>query len=284
MISYTLRNGVEIPAIGFGTYKSLDVRDESIIIDAIEAGYRHFDGAAFYQNEEGVGNGIKASGIDRKELFLTSKVWKTDLGYESTLHSFEESLRKLQTDYLDLFLIHWPMNDPVAGWKDDSWKPIARDTWKAMEKLYEEGRVRAIGVSNFLPHHLEVLFQSASVLPMVNQIEYHPGHTQQYTVDFSQKHGLIVEAWSPLGRARVMNEPFLLELAEKYQVSPAQICLRFAFQNQVIPLPKASSPERMKQNLDIFHFELSQEDMYRLLTLPPIGWGGEHPDRVKATI
>lgn len=279
MDNYILSNGVAVPKIGFGTYKSLDSGDESVIVNAVAAGYRHFDTAAFYKNEEGIGRGLKASGVGRKELFLTSKVWRDDLGYEAALRSFDASLKRLQTDYLDLFLIHWPMQNPVSGWREGTWKQTVIDTWRALERLYEEGSVRAIGVSNFLPHHLDVLLENGSIMPMVDQLEYHPGYTQQYAVEYAQKQGLIVEAWSPLGRGRVMREPFLQELAQKYQVSVAQICLRFALQNEILPLPKASAPERMRQNLDVFDFELSQEDMHRLLSLPQIGWSGEHPDR-----
>lgn len=284
MTTYTLKNGVAVPSIGFGTYKTTDNRDESVILDAVEAGYRHFDTAAFYKNEDKIGNALKQSGIDRKDLFLTSKLWKTDMGYESTLKAFSESTKRLQTDYLDLYLIHWPMVNTAEDWKDDNWRKRNQETWRAMEKLYADGLVRAIGVSNFLPHHLMNLFQTANEIPMVDQLEYHPGYTQQAAVDFCKKHHILVEAWSPLGRTRVMQEPFLLELAEKYGKSVAQICLRFELQNDILPLPKASSPERMQQNLEVFDFEISEEDMYRLMTLPQIGWSGEHPDRVRVRI
>ncbi len=269
---FILENGVEIPFIGYGTYLVTE-NGEKTISDALEAGYRHLDTARRYGNEKEVGSAVKHSGLPRREIFLTSKVWKENLGYDNTMRSFEASLKDLDVNYLDLFLIHWPLPHPQADWRK-----LDVESWRALERLYQEGAVRAIGVSNFLPHHLLHLFQHAETLPMVNQLEYHPGYIQQATVSFCQSHGLQVEAWSPLGRASVLQEPLLLELAEKYGKSTAQICLRFALQNNVLPLPKSASPVRMKQNLDVFDFELSQEDMYRLMTLPETGWSGLHPD------
>lgn len=275
MISETgflLENGVELPFLGFGTYQ-IKEKGEEIITRALEAGYRHLDTARAYGNEQEIGRAIRQSALPRRDLFLTSKVWKDDLGYDSTLRSFEASIKDLGVNYLDLFLIHWPLPHPKADWKRSD-----AETWKALERLYDEGAVRAIGVSNFLPHHLLNLFAHADTKPMVNQLEYHPGYIQQTTVAFCQSHGLQVEAWSPLGRRRILQEPLLLELGEKYGKSTAQICLRFALQNNVLPLPKASSPARMKENMDIFDFELSMEEMYRLMTMPETGWSGYHPD------
>ena len=280
MDNFKLSNGVEIPVIGFGTYKSVAGEDKTVISQAIECGYRHFDTAAFYDNEEIVGQALKESGIPRNEFFLTSKVWKEDLGYASTKKSFENSLRLLGTDYIDLFLIHWPINDLET----EDWQQLDRETWRALEELYRAGKVRAIGVSNFLPHHLLNLMENAEIKPMVDQLEFHPGYMQYAAVEFCQKHGIQVEAWSPLGRMRMMEEPVLQRMAKKYGKSVPQICLRFALQLQVIPLPKSSSPERMKVNLDVFDFTISEGDMYRLKTLPQIGWSGEHPDRVRVPI
>lgn len=270
---YELNNGVKIPCIGFGTYKAAESGEETIRT-ALEAGYRYFDTAAFYDNEEIIGRALRESGVRRRELFLASKVWKTDMGAEKTKASFEESLRKLETDYLDLYLIHWPRPDLIR--KD--WEELLIETWRAIEELYRKGRVRAVGVSNFMPQHLEVLFRTTDICPAVNQIEFHPGHTQEQVLSYCRRKGILVQAWSPLGRSRVLSHPLLTELSEKYRVSPAKLCIRYALQRGVLPLPKASSPERMKENQDVFGFEISVEDMYRISTMPPAGWSGEHPD------
>ncbi|MCI6121994.1 aldo/keto reductase [Bariatricus sp. SGI.161] len=271
---YELNNGVKIPCVGFGTYKSSDGCGAKGIRLAIESGYRYFDTASFYQNEEYLAEAIRETGVKREELFLASKLWKADMGYHNVKKAFQSSLEKLQTDYLDLYLIHWPL--PEAGYQD--WKQLDIETWQAMEELYREGRIKAIGVSNFLPHHLENLLQNTQIRPAVDQIEFHPGHTQEMTLDYCQKKGILVQAWSPLGRRRVLEHPLLVELAEKYGVSSAQICIRYAIQRNVIPLPKASSYERMKQNQDVFDFIITSEDMYRIGTMQPTGWSGEHPD------
>ena len=273
--TFTLANGVEIPAVGFGTFRVKEGNAEQIVSDAIAQGYRHLDTAEFYFNEEAVGNAVKKSEIPREEFFITSKVWRDNLGYENTHRAFEESCKKLGVEYLDLYLMHWPRpNDLSAEWKD-----LDVETWKAMEELYRAGKVRAIGVSNFLPHHLNNLMDRTGIIPLINQIEFHPGYIQKAAVDFCQRMGIQVEAWAPLGRTKVFEEPLLLELSEKYQVSVAQICVRFALQCGVLPLPKSSSPERMKQNQDVFGFEIEDDDMHRLMTLPQIGWTGIHPDR-----
>ena len=280
MEDFKLLNGVTIPKIGFGTYKSVEGEDKETILRALRCGYRHLDTAAFYGNEEILGNSWRESGVTRDELFITSKIWRDDLGYDRARKSFEDSLQRLGTDYLDLCLIHWPKSGPG----DEEWRNKDRETWKALEELYLAGRVRAIGVSNFLPHHLLNLMESASVVPMVDQLEFHPGYIQKAAVDFCQKHGILVEAWSPIGRGRVLEEPLLLELAGSYGKTPAQICLRFALQCNVLPLPKASSEERMRENMEVFDFTISQEDMYRIMTLPQVGWSGEHPDREQVRI
>ena len=267
---FVLDKGVELPFTGFGTYK---VNDEKTILDALECGYRHLDTARRYENEKIIGNAIKDFGIPRRELFLTSKVWKTDLGYDNTLRSFEASLKDLGVQYLDLFLVHWPQSSP-----DADWKPVLTETWRAMERLYDEGIVTAIGVSNHLPHHLMHILKDCNTRPMVNQLEFHPGYTQSATTNFCLCQDIQVEAWSPLGRAALLNDPLVVELAKKYGKTPAQICLRFCLQSNILPLPKASSPERMKENLDIFDFDLSLEDVFRLTTMPETGWSGQHPE------
>lgn len=271
---YTLSNGVRIPCVGYGTYKAADGNGSAVIRMALEAGYRYFDTASFYQTETYVAQALRDSGVSRSEVFLASKMWKDEMGYAQTKAAFQRTLERLETDYLDLYLIHWPR--PDAGYGD--WKQLDMDTWRAMEELYEAGKIRAIGLSNFLPQHIENLLQNGKIAPMVNQIEFHPGHTQEATVRYCQAHGIQVQAWSPMGRTRVLKDPLVQELAQNHGVSAAQICLRYAVQRQIIPLPKASSMERMKQNQDLFSFELTQEEMFRLDTMPPTGWSGQHPD------
>ena len=279
MEKFTLSNGVEIPAVGYGTYLTSE-KDDGTVAAALAAGYRHFDTASFYGTEQALGDALKAAGVPREELFLTSKLWKDEMGYENALAAFERSLQKLGTDYLDLYLIHWPRTDDLTA----EWRQLDRDTWRALEELYRAGRVRAIGVSNFLPHHLRSLMKTAEVMPMVNQIEFHPGYPQTYTVEFCKAHGILPEAWSPLGRTRVLQDERLAGIAAKYGKSVAQLCVRFALQCGVAPLPKSSSPARMQANLDVFDFVISDEDMDRILTLPQFGWSGLHPDYPRETV
>ena len=279
MEKFTLSNGVEIPAVGYGTYLTSE-KDDGTVAAALAAGYRHFDTASFYGTEQALGDALKASGVPREELFLTSKLWKDEMGYENALAAFERSLQKLGTDYLDLYLIHWPRTDDLTA----EWRQLDRDTWRALEELYRAGRVRAIGVSNFLPHHLRNLMETAEIAPMVNQIEFHPGYPQTWNVEFCKAHGILPEAWSPLGRTRVLQDERLAGIAAKYSKTVAQLCVRFALQCGVVPLPKSSSPARMQANLDVFDFVISDEDMDRILTLPQFGWSGLHPDYPRETI
>lgn len=274
---YTLSNGVQIPCLGYGTGASKDTAAEraEVLCLAIEAGYRYFDTASFYGTEKYLGEAIKKSGIPREEFFITSKAWRTEMGYEETKAAFARTLKNLGTDYLDLYLMHWPL--PTPDYKE--WKTLDIETWRAMEELYKEGKIRAIGVSNFLPHHIENLLKNCEIAPMVDQLEYHPGYAQEVTVQYCKEHNIRVQGWSPIGRGRMFKDQLFLELTEKYQISPAQLCLKFAIQNGVIPLPKSSTMERMKQNQDLFSFEISEEDMYRLRTMPQTGWSGEHPER-----
>ena len=274
MQTFSLSNGISIPAIGYGTYRVTDHNAEALIQTALQCGYRHIDTARMYGNEAEVGNAIRHAGISRSDLFLTTKVWKTCLSYDDTLRSVEASLRDLGVTYLDLCLLHWPIPE-----KDrEQWREKDLSAWRALERLYAEKVLRAIGVSNFLPHHLMPLLAKAEIKPMVNQLEFHPGYCQPYAVSFCQAHQIQVEAWSPLGRTRVLEEPLILELAKTYGKSPAQICLRFALDQRVLPLPKSSSAQRMQENLDVFDFSLSLEDISRLMTLPQLGWGGIQPD------
>ena len=268
-----LSNGVKMPNLAFGTFKVNEGDDVQIILDAINVGYRHFDTAAFYNTEEALGKAIKKSGIPREEFFVTTKVWKTYMGYEGAKKSFEESLEKLDMDYVDLLLIHWPRPDEKSDWKK-----LDIETWKAFEETYKEGRAKAIGVSNFLNHHIQNILDNCEVVPMVNQIEFHPGYIQKDVVDFDKEHGIVVEAWSPLGRERVFKDELLNKLAQKYGKSVAQICLAFALQMDVVPLPKSSSAERMKQNMDI-DFELEEEDFEKIVNMEEMGWSGLDPDK-----
>lgn len=272
--TFQLQNGVLLPAIGFGTYKVTDGNGKQGISDALETGYCYLDTASFYGNEAEIGEAVKESGIPRGELFLASKVWKDEMGYEETKNAFEKSCERMQTDYLDLYLIHWPKRSQ----EDKDWKDRLKETWRAMEELYEAGRIRAIGVSNFLPHHLEVILEDAKINPMVDQLELHVGYLQLAAVNYCREHDIIVQAWSPLGRRRVLEEPVVVSLAKKYQVTPAQFLLGFLYQEGFSVIPKASAKERMISNQQIFDFVLSEEDKYFLECLPQMGWSGEHPD------
>ena len=272
--AYILNNGVSIPAVGYGSYLATEGKGTQAIRDALDAGYRYIDTAAFYGNEEGIGQAIADSGIDRDEIFLCSKVWRTELGREKTLASFEESCRKLRTDHLDMYLIHWPKEDA----DDPDWVTKVRESWTVMEDLYDQGRIRAIGLSNFLPHHIRPLLETARIRPMVDQLELHVGYMQEYALNYLRSEGILPQAWSPLGHARVMNDDQVVNMAEKYGRTPAQILLRFLLQRGIPVIPKSSTPERMLQNLDIFDFEISADDMSFLSCLPERGWSGEHPD------
>lgn len=277
--TYTLNNGMQIPCMGFGTYKAAEGNNAEILNTAIQAGYRYFDTASFYGTEEYVGQAVKESKIPREEFFLVSKMWKDEMGYEKTKKALEDTLRRLQTDFLDLYLIHWPR--PTADC--ENWKEIDLETWRAMEEMQKEGKIRGLGLSNFLPQHLENILQNCKIKPVVDQLELHPGYMQQAAVQYLKEHDIYPQAWSPIGRRRVLEEKLLVELAEKYHVSPAQICLRYLVQNQIIPLPKSSSMERMKQNMDVFGFSIDEEDMYLISSMPQVGWSGEHPDPSLAT-
>ncbi|MDF2658675.1 MAG: hypothetical protein K0Q94_1466 [Paenibacillus sp.] len=246
-----LGNGVRMPWLGLGVWKVTEGQEvEHAVRTAIETGYRSIDTAAVYGNEEGVGRAIRDSGVSRDELFVTTKVWNADQGYDSTLAAYEQSLGKLGLEYVDLYLIHWPV------------KGKYKDTWKALEHLYEQGRVRAIGVSNFHVHHLDDLLQDAVVKPMVNQVEYHPRLSQRPLLAYCQKNGIQMEAWSPLMQGKeLISHELLVGLGQKYGKSPAQIILRWDLQNGVVTIPKSVTPSRIRENADIFDFQLSAEDM-----------------------
>ncbi len=272
-----LSNGVTIPSVGFGTW--LTPEGEvcvNSVKTALDCGYRHIDTASIYKNEVSVGQAISESSLSREEIFLTSKVWNSDRGYQSTLNAFEASLKRLNTPYLDLYLIHWP----ASSSRFDNWDEINLQTWQALTELYQAGKIKAIGVSNFKPHHLASLMET-SVPPMVNQIEFHPGMTQQETCEFCQSNGILVEAWSPLGRGKLLGDPVVVALAEKYQKTTAQICLRWCLQHQVLPLPKSVTASRISENLKVENFEIAAEDMSLLDSMANVGGSGLDPDKVE---
>ena len=276
--TYTLHNQVEIPCVGFGTWQVPDGETAAnAVMHAIEAGYTHIDTAIAYHNEIGVGAGIRMSGVAREKLFVTSKLWNDVRGYDETLKEFGNSLKRLNMDYLDLFLIHWPR--PIAF--RDNYEEVNRETWRAFEHLLNEGYVRAIGVSNFLPKHLKALLKSAKVVPMIDQIEFHPGWMQPEAVSFCEEHGILVEAWSPLGSGKLLSDPALVALAEKYNRSAAQICLRWCLQKGKLPLPKSTTPARIEENLRLFDFQISKEDSDLIDGLACVGRTGSDPDNAR---
>lgn len=275
--TYTLANDVQIPCIGFGTWQTPNGETAiNSVKAALKAGYRHIDTAACYGNEASVGQAIKESGVPREEIFVTSKVWNTERGYEKTLAAFETTMAKLDLDYVDLYLIHWP----AAANQFENWKEINAQTWRALEELYIEGKVKAIGVSNFLPHHLEALLEGVKVVPMVNQIEYHPGFMQAESVDFCRAHNILVEAWSPLGTGNVLNNKTLIMMAQKYSKTVAQICIRWVLQHGLLPLPKSITESRVIENTEVFDFEIKDEDMAIIDAIPFCGGAGINPDAI----
>lgn len=274
---FVLSNQVLIPNIGYGTWKTpVDITSE-VVKNALQAGYRHIDTAAGYGNEQAVGEGIRQSKIPREQVFITSKLKNSDRGYKSTLSAFKHTLKNLNTDYLDLYLIHWPA---VKG-EPKQWQEINSSTWAAFETLYSDGLVRAIGVSNFMPHHLDPLIADAKIVPMVNQIEVHPGQLQQETVEYCQLKGIQVEAWSPLGSGCMLDNPELVSLASQYGKSVAQLCVRWCLQHGIVPLPKSLNSERTAANRQVFDFAISYEDMRRIDAMPYIGGSGLHPDHME---
>lgn len=250
----TLNNGVKMPWLGLGVFKVEEGPElVNAVKTAIKHGYRSIDTAAIYGNEEGVGKGIqeglKEAGISREDLFVTSKVWNEDLGYESTLAAYETSLKKLGLDYLDLYLIHWPVEGKY------------KDAWRALETLYKEGRVKAIGVSNFQVHHLEDLMKDAEIKPVINQVELHPRLTQKELKVFCQDNNIQLEAWSPLMQGQLLDNEVLKDIAAKHNKSVAQVIVRWDLQNGVMTIPKSTKEHRIVENVDLFDFELTQEEL-----------------------
>ncbi|MET3938737.1 diketogulonate reductase-like aldo/keto reductase [Paenibacillus sp. PvP094] len=263
----TLYNGVKMPWLGFGVFK---VKDGEEVVEAvktaIQAGYRSIDTAKAYNNETGVAQGIRESGVAREDLFITTKVWNSDQGYESTLAAFEASMERLELEYLDLYLIHWPV------------KGKYKDTWRALEKLHREGRIRAIGVSNFQIHHLEDLMTDATIKPAVNQVELHPLLIQSELRDYCNKHQIQIEAWSPLGQGNLLEHPLLQDIAAKYGKSPAQVILRWDLQNGIVTIPKSVTPQRIRENADLYDFELTADEVEQINGLNENKRFGSDPD------
>lgn len=263
----TLNNGVEMPQFGLGVYKvDKGLQIENTVKDAINIGYRLIDTAAFYENEEGVGKAIKESGVPREELFITTKVWNTDQGYDQTLNAFDNSLKKLGLDYIDLYLIHWPVKERYL------------ETWRALEKLYKDGKARAIGVSNFQIHHLKDILKNSSEKPAVNQVELHPLLSQKELREFCSEHNIKVQAWSPIARGRVLEDSDIKEIAERHNKSAAQIILRWHLQNGIMVIPKSVKKDRLRENADIFDFELTEDEMRQMNALNNNHRFGADPD------
>jgi methylglyoxal/glyoxal reductase len=245
-----LHNGVKMPYLGLGVYNLTNGGQvENAIEFALSAGYRHIDTASFYANEEGVGSAVRTSGLQRDEVFVTSKVWNTEQGFQHTLKAFDQSLKRLNLEYIDLYLIHWPVRD------------IFTETWRALEKLYSEGAVKAIGVSNFNINHLKQLINSGEIAPMVNQIEFHPYHTRGELRRFCSDNQIVCEAWSPLMQGGILNIPQLFLIAAKHKKSVAQIVLRWNLQKGIVTIPKSGNPLRISENAALFDFSLSDDDM-----------------------
>lgn len=262
-----LGRGVEMPRFGLGTYKSAPGAEvEHSVQTALELGYRSIDTASMYDNEQGVGVGLRASGVPREEVFLTTKVWNTEQGYDNTLAACDRSLEKLGTDYLDLYLIHWPIQAHLA------------DTWRAMEDLLDAGKTRAIGVCNFLPHHLKELLAVARIGPMVDQIEFHPRLQQPGLQAFLAEHDIVLEAWAPIMRGRVSEIPQLVEIGDAHGKSPEQVAIRWVLQLGGVVIPKSVHAERIAQNADVFDFELTDEQMNRIDALDTGERIGKDPD------
>ena len=269
-----LNDGNRIPLIGFGTYKLLDQDGVQSVANALNNGYRLIDTAAVYKNEEAVGKGIKESGVSRNEICVTTKLWRENLGYNQAKIAFQESLDKLGLDYIDMYLIHWPANAKNYT----NWQKANADAWRAMEELKEEGLIKSIGVSNFWQEHLEALFQTANSIPAMNQIEFHPGYWQQELTKYCKEKDIVVQSWSPMARGKVFGNEVLEKIAATHNKSVSQICLRWIIQKDVIVIPKSTELSRIKENINIFDFKLSADEMMQIDTLPEMGFSGELPN------
>lgn len=274
MKDLVLNDGHKIPLVGFGTYKLLGQDAVQSVADALKNGYRLLDTAAVYRNEEAVGKGIRESGIDRNEICVTTKLWRENLGYNQAKIAFQESLDKLGLDYIDIYLIHWPANAKNYT----NWQKANADAWRAMEELKADGLIKSIGVSNFWQEHLDALFQTANSIPAMNQIEFHPGYWQPELTDFCKQKDIAVQSWSPMARGKVFGNAVLENIAARHNRSVSQICLRWIIQKEVIVIPKSTELSRIKENINIFDFKLSADEMTQINTLPEMGFSGELPN------
>lgn len=272
---FELHNGVKIPCVGFGTYQA---QNGEIAVCAVKAaialGYRHIDTAAGYGNEESVGIAVKQSGVRREDIFITSKLQNTEHGYENTMKAFEQTMKNLNMDYLDLYLIHWP--NPIKY--RNEWQSANAGTWKAFEELYKAGRIRSIGISNFHPRHIDELMKTAEIAPMVNQIRLCPGDTQNEVVDYCKERSMVLEAYSPLGTGRIFEVPQMQAIAQKYGKTIAQICIRWSLQKGYLPLPKSVTESRIRENAEVFDFELSAQDVQSISDLKGCCGYSQNPD------
>ncbi|OJV53647.1 MAG: oxidoreductase [Bacteroidetes bacterium 43-16] len=270
-----LNDGNRVPMLGFGTYKATAEAGTRSVIDALNNGYRLIDTAAKYENEAAVGKAIRESGVARASIYVTTKLWRENMGYEQTLQAFDHSLQQLGLDYIDRYLIHWPANEKNYG---TQWQQANADAWRAMETLQAAGKIRSIGLSNFWQEHLEALLETANVIPAVNQIEFHPGYWQPGLAAYCKAMGIVIESWSPLARGKVFGNEVLEDIARAHQKNVAQVCLRWVLQHDAIVIPKSTTSERIKSNLEVFDFELSAGEMTRINELPEMGFSGELPN------
>ena len=266
-----LNNGMGIPCVGFGTYNAKGGDNYKMILEAIEVGYRYFDTASLYETERDLGKAIKDSGIDRKDLYLASKAWHDEL--DDIDAALERSLNRIGTDYLDVFLIHWPRQ-----FEGDDYMQRDVNAYRCLEAAVKAGKIKSIGLSNFLPHHLKNILDNCEIKPVVDQLEIHPGYTQQAALDCLKSNDIVPQAWSPLGRGSMITNGVLEEMGQKYKKSPAQIALRYITQEGIIPIVKSGNKERMIQNMEIFDFEIEEYDMSMIRNMPQNTWLGEHPD------
>lgn len=277
-----LYNGMKLPNIGFGVWQIPKGVTAHCVKLALKAGYRYIDTVAAYHNEKEVGEGIRQAmeeyGIKIEEIFVSTKLWNDHRGYDKAVEAIETSLDNLGLDYIDLYMLHWPA---VAKWHDN-WRDINADTYRAVENYYKQGKIKSIGVANYLAHHLEALIEDTDIKPMVNQIEYHPGFGQTESAKYYQEHGIIVEAWSPLGCGEVLQNKTLKQLADKYKKSTAQICIRWLLQKNILPIMKSTHEERMIQNMQVFDFEISSQDMQIIDAIPYCGGMRFNPDEAKS--